>query len=276
MPPITVMIMTLNEVNNIEEAIRSFPAETKIVVYDSFSTDGTVEKAEALGAVVVQRKFDNWAGHQNWGAANIRFENPWVYYSDADERMTAGLWDEIVKAAERAGEEAAYDIRRKDMFLGRWIKRSSFYPCWFTRLYRPERIRWERLVNPVSVVDGKVGRLQEHFLHYPFSKGIGFWFERHIKYADFEAQEMLRVMDEGVGAGALASGNPQDRRRALKRIFYRMPFRPLVKFFVLYFLRGGFLDGRAGFYYATMQSCYEFMISLRAKEIVRLKAGLPV
>jgi glycosyltransferase involved in cell wall biosynthesis len=276
MPPITVMIMTLNEADNIEAAIRSFPEGTKVVVYDSYSTDGTAEKAAGLGARVIQRKFDNWAAHQNWGAKNIDFGNPWVYYSDADERMTPELWSEISAALDAPGEAVAFDMRRKDMFLGRWIKRSSFYPCWFTRVYRPEKIRWERLVNPVSVVDGETGRLKEHFIHYPFSKGISFWFERHIKYADFEAQEMLRVMCEGVQFGKVFSSDRQERRRALKRIFYKMPFRPLIKFFVLYFLRRGFLDGRAGFYYAIMQSNYEFMISLRAREIQRLAKGLPV
>jgi glycosyltransferase involved in cell wall biosynthesis len=245
-------------------------------VYDSFSTDGTVEKARELGATVVQRKFDNWAAHQNWGAQNIDFGNPWVYYSDADERMTPELWREVEAAVANPRDNVAFDIRRKDFFLGRWIKRSSFYPCWFTRLYRPDRIRWERLVNPVSVVDGKGGRLMEHFLHYPFSHGVGFWFQRHIKYADFEAQEVLRLREAAEKSGSIFSRDRHERRRAFKRIFYRLPFRPLVKFFVLYILRRGFLDGRAGFYYATMQSCYEFMITLRTTEIVRQRCGLPV
>jgi len=272
----TVMIMTLNEEANLKPTIDSFPPGTPMVVYDSFSTDKTVEVAQACGAEVIQRKFDNWAAHQNWGAQNIPFKTSWVYYTDADERMTPELWAEICAAAENPANHVAFDMRRKDMFLGKWIRHSSFYPCWFTRLYQPSKIRWERLVNPVTIVDGPIGRLDGHFIHYPFSKGISFWFERHIKYSDFEAQELLRVLSEPLHPGDLFSSNRHERRRALKRVFYRLPARPLLKFFILYFLRRGFLDGRAGFNYAVMQSIYEFMISLRANERRRIEKGLPV
>lgn len=275
MPP-AVMIMTLNEEANLRPLVASFPAGTRFFLFDSYSTDQTVPIARELGMTVIQRKFDNWASHQNWGAANIDFGNPWVFYIDADERMTPELWQEVCAAADHPGDCQAFDLRRKDMFLGKWIQRSSFYPCWFVRLYRPTKIRWERLVNPVSIVDGKLGRLQEHFIHYPFSKGISFWFERHIKYADFEAQEVLRVAQEPLHLGAIFGKDRHERRRTLKRLFYRMPGRPLIKFFVLYFLRRGFLDGQAGFNYAIMQSVYEYMISLRVREISRLRQGLPV
>jgi glycosyltransferase involved in cell wall biosynthesis len=263
------MIMTLNEVNNIEGAIKSWPPGTRIVVYDSFSTDGTVEKAKALGAKVVQRKFDNWSAHQTWGAHNIEWETPWVWYTDADEHMTPGLWKEICTVLASSNTHAAYDVRRKDIFLGRWIKRSSFYPCWFTRLYRPKLIHWERLSHPVAVVQGTHGRLQEHFMHYPFSKSISSWFERHIGYAQFEAQELMKITGEPIGWSNLFGSNRHERRRTIKKIFYRLPFRPLIKFFVLYVLRRGFLDGRAGFHYAIMQSVYEYMITLHHLELKR-------
>lgn len=272
----TVMIMTLNEEQNIEAAIRSFPDGTRVILYDSFSTDRTVEIAARLGAVVVQRKFDNWASHQNWGAQNIDFGSDWVYYSDADERMTPELWKEIIENSGSPGGNVAFEMRRKDMFMGTWIRHSSFYPCWFTRLYRPEKVSWERLVNPVTIVAGTVKRLDGHFLHYPFSKGTADWFERHIRYAGFEASELLASHGDPINWRHLLHGDPKRRRREVKRAFYRMPCRPTIKFLVLYFLRRGFLDGKAGYYYARMQSIYEFMIQLRVLEDKRKGGGEPV
>jgi hypothetical protein len=118
--------------------------------------------------------------------------------------------------------------------------------------------------------------LDEHFLHYPFSKGIGFWVHRHVGYADFEARELLMSLRDPVGVSMVFQRDGQARRRALKRLFYRMPLRPALKFLVLYVVRRGFLDGKAGLNYALMQSFYEFMISLRAMELSRIKRGLPV
>ena len=272
----TVMIMTLNEEMNIAGAMDSYPSGTPIVLYDSYSTDATVDIARARGAKIVQRKFDNWSAHQNWGAANIDFGSPWVIYADADERMTSGLWREICERVETPGDFAAFEMRRQDMFMGTWIKHSSFYPCWFVRLYRPDRVRWERLVNPVAIVAGKTGRLQGHFLHYPFSKGTAAWFERHIQYAEFESRELLSSRAEKIDWRRLIGGDPQDRRRQLKRLFYRMPARPAIKFMVLYLLRRGFLDGRAGYNYARMQAIYEVMIQLRIMEERRKARGEPV
>ncbi len=174
-----------------------------------------------------------------------------------------------------AADFAAFEMRRKDMFMGTWIRHSSFYPCWFARLYQPAKIRWERVINPVTIVNGPVGRLEGHFIHYQLSKGTGGWFARHIKYDEGEAAELLKSDVQPMQWNKLLSGG-QDGRRELKRLFYRMPARPMIKFLVLYLLRRGFLDGRAGYHYARMQSIYEYMIHLRVLEEKRRAAGKPV
>ena len=274
------MLMTLNEEINLRDAINSFPRGTRIILYDSHSTDRTVELAKELGVVAVHtRKFDNFAAHQNWAVENIDFGEGigkgWVYYTDADERMAPELWDQVCKAVENPGDKVAFEMRRKDYFLGTWIKHSSFYPCWFSRLFRPDKIRWERTGHVVAKIDGPVGRLSEHFIHYPFSHGMSHWFNRHIYYSEREAHDMSLELAEPVRLGNLF-GNPRERRRTLKHMFYKMPFRPKIKFFVLYFLRMGFLDGRAGYHYARMQSTYEYIISLQRMEMKRREKGLPL
>jgi hypothetical protein len=171
-------------------------------------------------------------------------------------------------------------MRRKDYFMGQWLKHAQLYPTWLVRLFRPDRIRYERLVNPVAIVDGPIGEIGAHIIHYPFSHGVSHWIARHNRYSDMEAVEAAKVRvppDATSAAGATVwSRDPNERRRALKDIFFRMPARPLVKFIYYYAWRRGFLDGRAGFTYATLQAIYEYMIACKGAELERRRRGLPV
>jgi glycosyltransferase involved in cell wall biosynthesis len=277
---VSVLILTLNEEINIGECLESLSWCDDIVVLDSMSTDGTRAIAEGLGARVVTRAFDNWSAHQNWAVANIEFRYPWVLYLDADERCPSDLRDEVLRCARQRGTEAAFRLRRKDYFMGQWLKHAQLYPTWLVRLFRPDRIRYERLVNPVAIVDGPIGEIGAHIIHYPFSHGVSHWIARHNRYSDMEAVEAAKVRvppDATSAAGVTVwSRDPNERRRALKDIFFRMPARPLVKFIYYYAWRRGFLDGRAGFTYATLQAIYEYMIACKGAELERRRRGLPV
>jgi len=277
---VSVLILTLNEEINIGACLDSLAWCDDIVVLDSLSKDRTREIAEQRGARVVTRAFDNWSAHQNWAVSNIPFRHPWVLYLDADERCEDELHREALQVAQPGAPEAAFRIRRKDFFMGRWLKHAQLYPTWLVRLFRPDRIRYERLVNPVAVVDGPIGELTAHIIHYPFSHGVSHWIERHNRYSDMEAIEAAKVRrggdDAAAPAGSVWSSDPNERRRALKDIFFRMPARPLVKFAYYYAWRRGFLDGKAGLTYATLQAMYEYMIACKGAEIERRRRGLPV
>ena len=136
------------------------------------------------------------------------------------------------------------------------------------RFFQPPHIRFERLANPVPVIDGRVGYLNEHFLHYNFSKGLREWIERHNRYSSYEALETVKALDNNpVRIGNLFSSDRNTRRLELKNLSFRLPFRPFVKFFYMYVLARGFLDGRAGLTYCTLQAIYEYFIVLKAREI---------
>jgi glycosyltransferase involved in cell wall biosynthesis len=263
--PVSVFIMTLNEEVNLKRCVESLSWADDIVVVDSESTDHTQQLARELGCRVVVRKLLNWSEHQNWAIRNVPFRHSWVLNIDADEVVTPDLAEEIRQAVESNERAVAYRFRRKDFFLGTWLRHASFYPLWLTRLYKPEYISFERLVNPVTKVAGPVQDLEGHLIHYPFSKGISHWFERHNSYSSFEAQEYRRAAPAELKN--VLSADVNERRRALKQIFTRMPFRPVIKFFFLYFAKRGFLDGRAGLYYSIMQAFYEFMISVKLIEL---------
>jgi glycosyltransferase involved in cell wall biosynthesis len=274
---VSILILTKNEEQNLPDCLATFAWADEVVVLDSGSTDRTVAIAEAAGARVFHRPFDDWASHQNWAVANIPFRNPWVYYSDADERMTEPLKEELLAiATDPAAPCAAYRVRFRNMFMGRWIRRVSMYPVWVLRFFRPGRVRWERVVNPVAIVDGPVGELQGHFEHYSFNKGLTEWVAKHNGYATGEALELIRLRALPGAWGELLSGDPTHRRQALKRLAYRLPFRPLGVFIFLYLLRLGFLDGLAGLHYCRLRAYYEYLIDLKVMEMDRRERGLPL
>lgn len=276
--PVSTLILTLNEEGNLPKCLEALSWSDDVVVFDSYSTDATLDVAKAAGARVVQRKFDNWSTHQNWAVENIEFRHPWVYYSDADEVVPAALRDEILGVtADTQRQEVAYRVRFRNMLCGQWIRRSSLYPSWIPRLWRPEKIRWKRQANPIAVIDGPVGFLQNHFEHYSFNKGFHAWFDKHNKYSSHEAIETLKELDHGtVDWSGLMARDPARRRMALKHLSFRLPGRPYAKFLYMYLLRMGFLDGRAGLTYCTLQAIYEYMICCKVKELRRREKGLEV
>jgi glycosyltransferase involved in cell wall biosynthesis len=279
MSSVSVLILTKNEEQDLPGCIRSVSWSDDIVVYDSFSTDRTQEIAQDRGAKFVQRSFDNWSSHQNWGLRNIEFLHSWIFYIDADERLTPEAAAELQSIAGNPDPKfVAYRICRRDFFQGsllRYVQTSPFY----IRFFRPEFVHYQRLVNPITVVDGAVGDLQHPLDHYPFSKGLGHWFARHNSYSSLEAQQILqnRTSQEPFSLSAAFLERDFNRRRFhQKELFYRLPARPLIKFLLLYFLKRGFLDGRPGFNYALLQSIYEVMIVLKVHELEVQKTLSPV
>ena len=265
---ISVLILTRDEQHNLPRCLDSVRWSDDIHVLDSYSADGTLEIARAAGASIRQRQFDNWSSHQNWALANIPFRYSWVFYIDADERVTPELAVSLRKAVENPGDKVAFRIERRDFWGDRWLKHvqmSSYY----VRLFRPEKMRYERLVNPVSIPGGPVGELTGYLDHYPFSKGVTHWLARHNDYSSLESQQIVRVRAANRSFSlkqAFFSKDFNERRFHQKELFYRMPGRPLLKFIALYFGKRGFLDGREGFTYAALQSFYEFMIVLKTRE----------
>ncbi len=163
-----------------------------------------------------------------------------------------------------------YTVRRRDYLFGTWLKRAQISPV-YLRVVRHERARYTRSINEVLHVDGVVEALESALEHYPFSKGVGHWIRKHDVYSTMEADLIFR--DQGLRDPswkvALTSKDFLERRLHQKALFYRLPARPLIKWFYMMFIRGAFLDGHAGVTYATLQSIYEYLIVLKTKELRR-------
>lgn len=273
---ISVLILTLNEELDLPECLKSVSWSDDVVVFDSFSTDHTVKIAKESCARVFQRKFDNYAAQRNAALSEVQYKYPWVLLVDADERWPESLCSEMIEAIRADGKISLFHFRRKDMFMGKWLRRSTGYPTWTGRLLRPDSVRVEREINEEYHTDEEVGYLNGHFIHYPFNKGVANWFDRHNRYSSMEAISLAREVGEKLRLLNLISQNPIVRRKAMKQLAYRLPFRPIIVFFYLYFFRLGFLDGVPGLIYCRLRAIYEYMIDLKVKESRRRENNLPV
>lgn len=263
---ISVLILTKNEEHDLPGCLNSVSWCDDVHVLDSLSTDDTPAIAERFGAKVTSRAFDGYASQRNAGL-RLPFKHPWVLVVDADERIPPALHQELAAFVESADTAVvAARMRRRDIWWGVWLRRSQISPL-YVRLVRPQRVRYEREVNEVLVVDGQIADLRESFDHYPFSKGIDHWLAKHNSYSRMEADLILsRSTARPSWRVAFLGADFNERRVHQKAIFYRLPARPLIKLLYMLVWRRGVLDGVAGIRYAMLQAIYEYMIVLKVKE----------
>jgi glycosyltransferase involved in cell wall biosynthesis len=272
---VSVLILTLDEEVNLPGCLESVAWSDDIVIFDSYSSDRTVEIAQAAGARVVQRVFDNYAAQRNAALTEVTYKHPWVLMVDADERWPREMYEEMQEAIARNGDVSIYYFLRKDMFLGRWLRHTG-YPTWAGRLIKLGDVTVERPINEQYLTSGNKGYLQGHFIHHPFQRGVAHWLHRHNQYSSMEAQSLAGETQGRLNLRDLFYREPARRRRALKQLAYRLPCRPVLVFCYLYFVRLGFLDGVAGLAYCRLRMIYEYMIDLKVRELRRRRQGLPV
>lgn len=269
---ISVLILTKNEEQDLPACLESVAWSDDVHVLDSFSSDRTLEIASAAGAKVTQRVFDGYATHRNAGLKGLHFLHDWLLILDADERIPTALKEEMLGIAKRADDShSAYRIQRRDFLYGTWLKHAQISP-FYIRLVRHQRVHYEREVNEVLIVDGSIGELSQPFDHFPFSKGMRHWLDKHNIYSSMEAERWLA---ENSGEfsfswkSAFFGKDFNERRYHQKGLFYQFPGRPVLKWFYMMVLRRAFLDGRAGVTYATLQSIYEYFIVLKQREFAQ-------
>jgi glycosyltransferase involved in cell wall biosynthesis len=268
--PVSVLIPTKDEERNLPSTLDALGWADEIVVFDSYSSDGTLALARQRGCTVVQREFDNFSDHKNWALDHIPFHNAWVLILDADEKVSPELAREIGAICADVASFDGYYIPRQIWVDGVWLKHAGKYPDYQLRLFRKGRARYERrIVHEHMLVEGRIGYLANPLVHVD-DKGIHRYIERHNRYAEMEAVEAFITARVGVREAALgeAGRGYVEYRRRLKNFAYRhLPFRPLLVFFYTYVLKGGFLMGRAGLKNCALRMFYEYMINLYLAEL---------
>ncbi len=226
MPAISAVIITFNEARNIARCLDSLSGVAdEIVVLDSFSTDATEQICLERGVRFLQHAFDGHIEQKNRALAAAT--HPLVLSLDADEALSDTLRQSVL-AAKNNWLYDAYIMNRLTNYCGQWIHHSGWYPDRKLRLFDRRMGQWGG-TNPHDRVDmqpaARTSRLDGDLLHYSY-----YTVEEHLvragKYADIAANAMFHKGKRGA--------------------WWRMWISPVVKFGRNYFLKAGFLDGRAG------------------------------
>ncbi|WP_172331811.1 glycosyltransferase family 2 protein [Mangrovicoccus sp. HB161399] len=257
-PDLTTVILTYNEEQHIERAIRSVqPVSREVLVVDSFSKDRTVEIAEGLGARVLQNPFVNQAQQYQWAIDNGGIGTGWTLRIDADEYLEPELQDSVRALVGDPGEVNAVYLRRKICFLGRPITHGFFYPGLILRMYRTGQGRMEqRWMDEHIVVESPVERTLAGDLVDENLNPLSWWTAKHVDYARREAYEIIAArVRQDLEDEASLSGQARRKRWLKEKVYGRMPsaLRSTLYFFYRYVLGRGFLDGKAGFFFHFLQ-----------------------
>lgn len=270
--PISVVILTLNEEQNLPACLASASGCDDVVVLDSGSTDRTVRIARDAGARVFVHPFVNFARQRNHAHDTIPFRHDWVFHLDADETLSPALIGECAaraQSAEASRLDGFYAAPRM-FFQGRWIPRSTDFPAWQARFVHRRRFRFVEAGHGQREAPGlALARLRHPYDHNLSSQTIPEIRGKHARYARQEAAAFVaRRRPAALVRRDLFGPDPLARRRALKEASHHLPARGLLRFIYQYVVRGGMLDGRPGWVYCRLLADYERAIS---DEIRRLK-----
>jgi glycosyltransferase involved in cell wall biosynthesis len=244
------------------------------VVIDSGSTDGTREEAERLGARVlvhVQPPPFKIAEQRNWALREGGITTPWVVFLDADETLPPPLAQALGQAVQNSACNA-FELTPRYLFWGTWLKRTQGYPNWHPRVVRVGKAWFEGGVWEHFGPNTPVGRIDQPYDHFANSKGLSDWLARHDRYSSWDADKIVAYLDSKNDA-ALGTTRKLGLRKLAARLW---PLRPWGRFVQMYFLRFGFLEGRAAFAFCLLYFFYEWMTVVKIVEKRRLRQGEPI
>ncbi len=276
-PSVAVVIITFNEEVNLPQALQSAVGwAEQVFVVDSFSTDRTIEVAQAFGAETCQHRFDSFGTQKNWALENLPITAEWVVFLDADEYLSDEIKAEIPQAIQNAPADVnGFVTDIKYIYLGRWIKHGDIYQK-LVRMIRRGRASYivTSAYHEKMVVQGGVGHLKGRIVHDD-QKTLREWVDKQMTRIEIDVQARLRRR-QSAGA-APARGTPGVTVEGGRSVWLKKrlnglpgPLRPFAQFFYRYVLRLGFLDGWPGFVYNFLfQFWYPLMV-----EVLYLEARL--
>lgn len=244
--PLSVVIITKDEENNIERCLRSVPFASECLVVDSFSKDGTVEIATRAGARVLQEAWRGFGAQKKFAAEQARYD--WILSLDADEAVSPELAHEIQQKFASFNPETGYLIPRRSFHLGRWILHGGWYPDRQLRLFNRLHANWgdDRIHERVRARQ-ETG-LDADLLHWVFDD-LSDQVITNDRYSGLQAQDLWR--------------------RGVKFSLPKLIIKPWVKFVENYFFKRGFLDGLPGFLIAVSSAYSVFLKFAKLWELER-------
>lgn len=284
--PISVIILTYNESSNIQECLESISGwVSEIWVVDSGSTDTTIEISKNYTTHIVLHPFENYSQQRNWALDNLPISNKWILQMDADHRVSSELKKTLLSLFRMPISESisGFLVSRRTIFMGKWIRWGGHYPVYHAILFLKGRgYCEEKLYDQHFKVNGVVKTLKGDMIDV-FAESLTSFTERHNKWSTLEAEYQCNKNDithNNTIDGKLW-GNAIEKRRYLKSIYESLPLfiRPFVYFFIRYFFRLGFLDGRQGLIFHFLQGFwFRFLVDAKIFQIKHIaqKTGKPI
>ncbi|MEL6402895.1 MAG: glycosyltransferase family 2 protein [Chloroflexota bacterium] len=236
MTKLTAIVLTHNEERHVEDCLASLDFADERIVFDSESTDKTVELARKAGARVITHPFQNFSAQRNAALDAVSGTTDWVLFVDADERVTSELAEEIRNVIMRR-EYVGYQIPRDNYIFGKLTRGAGWHPDYQTRLLKVGKAHYENAVHEVVKLDGTLGTLTHPFVHYNY-RDIDHFREKQRKYVRYDAQGLY---DTGI--------KPKPQNFILQ---------PLRQFRWRFFELGGYRDGLHGFRLSLLMAWYEY------------------
>jgi glycosyltransferase involved in cell wall biosynthesis len=276
MVDLTVLILTKNEEKNLRKCIESFRGiASRVVVVDSYSTDGTVALARELGADVYENEWVNYATQFNWGLEHTNITTVWTMRFDADEELTPELAKELEEKLPRVSDQVnGIELKRRIYFLNRWIRHGGIYPTWVLRIFRTGEAFCEKTVMDEHIIlqTGETVRFAGDFIDNN-TKDVAWWISKHNWYSDREVVDYISKKEQLEKGDVLKPkffGSQAERKRWVKyMVYYKTPLMRRAHWYFIYryILRLGFLDGKQGLIYHFLQGYwYRFLVDTKLYE----------
>ena len=275
---IAVIILTYNEAIHIQRVIVSAQAVSDhVIIIDSFSSDDTVSRAQALGATVFQHPFKTQAEQVKWAMENCNIQTPWTLRMDADEYLTPELVNEILTRLPTLPQTVSgVFFKRRVHFMGKWIRHGGYYPIKLLRLWRTHHARIEQ-----RWMDEHTYLTQGDAIEFQFDivddnlNNLAWWTEKHNNYSTREAVEILLSKHREEHADNTSGlGKQVSRKRWYKENLYlRLPLflRCMLYYQYRYWIGLGFLDGKHGLVFHFLQALwYRVLVDAKIWQIQML------
>ncbi|RAJ92137.1 glycosyltransferase involved in cell wall biosynthesis [Larkinella arboricola] len=276
MSSISVIILTNNEEKHIGRCIASLlPFTDQIFIVDSFSTDQTVQIARSMGAVVAQNPWVNYASQFNYGIRHTPFQTTWLMRMDADEYVMPELAAEINnRLTTLPTDVSGIYVKRRVMFMNRWMKHGAYYPIWLLRLWRNGQGICEEtwMDEHIKLSTGRSIQFEHDIVDHNLNN-LTWWTQKHNLYAIREVIDILNIrynFDQSIRVEPKLFGTQEQRKRYLKLRYASLPLftRPVVYFLYRYILRLGIIDGRPGLMWHFLQGLwYRFLVDAKLYEV---------
>lgn len=272
--PITAIILTFNEEKNIADCLNSVVENvTQVIVVDSFSKDRTKEIVSSYpGVELVEHEFINYAEQRNWAFENLQINGEFIFNIDADHRPSKELFQELrdVFESDEIKRLNGFMASRKTMFFGRWIKYGGHYPVYHAIIFRKGHGYCEhKEYDQHFVIEGS-SKILKNDVEDTITSSLSEFTSRHNKWAEAEAKEAMKLLDDSKKVKANKNGNEMEKRRYQRLKYYSYPifWRAFAFYIYRMIIKGGFRDGVQGMIFHTLQGFwFRFLVDAKIWEI---------